>query len=63
MAELRHGIPADEMHEIVASIRGERRAAAPSKKTKTKDEKIAKEKIKAAPIDINKFLDEEHETL
>ena len=59
--ELRRGIPAKEYKEIVIDgIRKERRAATPAKKVRVAKEKIEKEKIVAAPIDLDSFLDEEH---
>ncbi len=56
-AELQRGIPPEDMREIVSSIRQERRAATPSKKTKA----VEKTRAQSKPVDIHSFLDEEYE--
>ncbi|SRR6266404_4264596 len=61
MMELNKGIPAEEYREIILAIRGERRSATPAKKVKEKEAKQTKERAMVTPVDINSFLDEEHE--
>ncbi len=57
LAELRRGIPAEEMHEIIEAIRKDRRAATPTKKTA----KAEKDRQPSTPIDLQSFLDDEQD--
>jgi hypothetical protein len=65
MAELERGVSTEEeieeYRQIIQNIRGIRRNAYPSKKTKAKKEaqQLTEEKPSTMPIDLNKFVDDD----
>ena len=66
MSELRIGITDEEeikeYTEIIESIRGERRGAQPSRKTRAVKDQQELRETRSKPIDLNQFLNKEHDT-
>jgi hypothetical protein len=59
MNELRIGPTVEEYKPIIDSIRAERRSAAPSKKTRAKNEERTLTLIQSEPLDLTKYGDDD----
>jgi hypothetical protein len=59
MNELRIGPTVEEYKPIIDAIRDERRSAAPSKKTRAKNQERALTLVKSEPLDLTKYGDDD----